>query len=373
MFSGDGIDYERDFRCRWGELVTVKKQKGISSDLRATGEWAMVVRRLMNHTGAIKVYLIRTRKYAYRLKFKWATVPEWVVIAMNSIGDKIIGFEDEAGAEDLTDVGARLEDIDIDQETDPDELENYGAGGIDEAIRALEEIEEPLQEEPIPGAMETRAHTNPNRFQVEQDAERYAGWREPEAQDVDKVVFNRSFCRTEANLIRAKDILKKAFLSRHEEAAGREATNTFYGEAAYIYFDEAMKTRPKEPWDALLKEILKGDSKRIWHGELMKNLSEEERKLILPMMKNYIEKYTPAGDFEKVKARVLVRGDLQTSIGETQGPVCRTESIFIVISIAIYQDLEVFEIDITAAYLNTPMNDDVKHKWLTLDKDVAKV
>ena len=33
----------------------------------------------------------------------------------------------------------------------------------------------------------------------------------------------------------------------------------------------------------------------------------------------------------------------------------------------------VFEIDITAAYLNTPMNDDVKHKWLILNKNVAKV
>ena len=39
--------------------------------------------------------------------------------------------------------------------------------------------------------------------------------------------------------------------------------------------------------------------------------TEEERRLILPMMKNYIKKYTPAGDFEKAKARVLVRGDLQ--------------------------------------------------------------
>ena len=94
-----------------------------------------------------------------------------------------------------------------------------------------------------------------------------------------------------------------------------------------------MKTRPQEAWDALMKEILKGDSKRIWHGDLMENLTEEERRLILPMMKKYIEKYTPAGDFEKAKARVLVRGDLQKLIGETQGPVSRTESIFIIISI----------------------------------------
>ena len=134
-----------------------------------------------------------------------------------------------------------------------------------------------------------------------------------------------------------------------------------------------MKTRPDEAWEALLKEVLKGDSKRIWHGELWVNLTLEQRELILPMMKNYIEKYLPSGEFEKSKVRVLVRGDLQELVGETQGPLTRTESIFILISIAIHRDLEIFKIDITAAYLNAPMNEDVKHKWLMLDKDVASV
>ena len=27
MFSGDVIDYERDFRCRWGELFIVKNRR----------------------------------------------------------------------------------------------------------------------------------------------------------------------------------------------------------------------------------------------------------------------------------------------------------------------------------------------------------
>ena len=31
----------------------------------------------------------------------------------------------------------------------------------------------------------------------------------------------------------------------------------------------------------------------------MENLTADERRLVLSMMKNYIEKYTPAGDFEK--------------------------------------------------------------------------
>ena len=49
------------------------------------------------------------------------------------------------------------------------------------------------------------------------------------------------------------------------------------------------------------------------------------------------------------------------------------ESIFILISIAAFYDLEIMKVDITAAYLNTPMNDNITHKWLMLDKDVASV
>ena len=55
LFTGESIDYERDFRCRWGDLVIVKKPKGISSDLGVTGEWAMIVRRSMNKTGDLPI------------------------------------------------------------------------------------------------------------------------------------------------------------------------------------------------------------------------------------------------------------------------------------------------------------------------------
>ena len=84
-------------------------------------------------------------------------MPEWVVIAMNSIGDQSIGFEDEAGAEDPTnqqvtgELGTGLDlldDIDIDQEVESDEQESYGAGEIDDAIRALEEAESGQVETP---------------------------------------------------------------------------------------------------------------------------------------------------------------------------------------------------------------------------------
>ena len=102
-------------------------------------------------------------------------------------------------------------------------------------------------------------------------------------------------------------------------------------------------------------------------------MTPEQHKLLHPMTKHYIEKNYPSAAFDNLKVRVVVRGDLQQLIGKSQGSVTRTEKFFILILIAIYHDLELFKIDITAAYLNTPMNDDVKHKWLVLYKDSASV
>ena len=103
LFTGERIDYERDFRCRWGELVIVKKPKGISSNLNVTGEWAMVVRRFMSKTGVLKAFLVGTKKYAYRLSFRSAKLPDWVITA---IGEKSIGFEDQTA--ETIDPGAEI-------------------------------------------------------------------------------------------------------------------------------------------------------------------------------------------------------------------------------------------------------------------------
>jgi hypothetical protein len=98
MFSNNRPDYMRDFRVEWGEPVVDKKPKGISSKLKVTGQWAVVVRRIMNGTGVLKVYLIQTKRYAYHLHFTRAVAPEWVLenferISLND-GTQI-GFEED--------------------------------------------------------------------------------------------------------------------------------------------------------------------------------------------------------------------------------------------------------------------------------------
>jgi hypothetical protein len=72
---------------------------------------------------------------------------------------------------------------------------------------------------------------------------------------------------------------------------------------------------------------------------------------------------------------MLTRGDQQRDdmLGETCGPVCRVEAIFMLICISLHEGYEVFLLDFVAAYLNTTMPDEVKCKWLMLDRQVAKI
>jgi hypothetical protein len=56
LLTGKSVDVMRDFCADWGELIVVKKPKGISSDLGVTGQWAVVVRCIMNHTGVLIIW-----------------------------------------------------------------------------------------------------------------------------------------------------------------------------------------------------------------------------------------------------------------------------------------------------------------------------
>jgi hypothetical protein len=67
----------------------------------------------------------------------------------------------------------------------------------------------------------------------------------------------------------------------------------------------------------------------------------------------------------------LFRGDKQLETAETEGPVCRVESILLLFQASVLLDLQIIKIDFVAAYLNTKMPEAVKHKWVLLDRYVS--
>ncbi len=58
-------------------------------------------------------------------------------------------------------------------------------------------------------------------------------------------------------------------------------------------------------------------------------------------------------------------------MGKSEGPVFHVKSLKTIMSIDTYGDYEVFTLYVTSAFLNTLMLDNVWHKWMKFEKDVA--
>ncbi len=83
----------------------------------------------------------------------------------------------------------------------------------------------------------------------------------------------------------------------------------FCGKAAILH-QEAVKKQPADAKAAFKKEILKVIEKEVWTPVHEEDLTAEERELVLPMMKIFLQKLKPENSFDKFKVRVLMRGDL---------------------------------------------------------------
>ena len=146
-FTGNKVEFIRDFRVAWGEPVIVKSPKGMASDLKTRGDWAVVVARVMNGTGVVLVYILRTGKVAARLNLKRARCPTWFIDHMNSISDvKHIGLEgDDENPEGLGwgKLDSATPSVTNQLMTDGDEEEEPMSEEVAEALSLLELRGEP--------------------------------------------------------------------------------------------------------------------------------------------------------------------------------------------------------------------------------------
>ena len=337
MFTKKEADYNRDFRIRWGEIVLAKKPRGISADLEDVSRWAIVVRRYMNRTGVLKVFILDTKRYAYVLKIARPKVPQRILDQINDMSVESNDILMEEGSSEL----------DLVESVEPTVSTPVREDGVIEPID-LAEGDEPYEE-----------------FIHEPDI----GYQELDIQDV---------AGEEAEL---PPIVQEAIL--HPEVAKlynwmsppvREKRQSVPPvRLVYTLYHEAVRNNPDAAKLAMKIEIANIKNNRVWKGCKLEWLTPDERKLILSIMSNYTEKYTPSDIFDKCKIRICIRGDQQVIVAETEGPVCRVETIFVLFSIAVFYNLEVFTIDFVSAYLNTPMPIEVKHRWVLLDRVVSQL
>jgi hypothetical protein len=308
LFTGNQTDYMRDLRVEWGEPV-VKKPKEIVSYLKVTGQWGVVVRCMMKGTGVLKVYLVQSKRFAYRLHFMPAVAPEWVLESLKELNpDMSIGFEADSENYEVEISEVIAEDgnkHDYTYKSAEEEVEVEIIGGSDHAQVVMQSVK----------SVEDAWHD----MAIKQEKVKVETLQEPEIEEEGKVKAEiqtgpglyvtrsgRVSCPTSRLIETAYALIRETYRENFSESGNnitKEIVECTYSMQKALLFQNAMKSRPDEAMKALREEVIKAMKINIWHP-VHKDLSEEERKLVILQMINYFEKYKPDATFDKFKVRV---------------------------------------------------------------------
>lgn len=111
--------------------------------------------------------------------------------------------------------------------------------------------------------------------------------------------------------------------------------------------------------ESILKELRQMVEKEVWEVLDKTKLSNAQLKKAIRSTMFLTEKFTAAGDFDKLKARLVAGGDGQDKslYGNLSSPTVAQETVMLVIAIAAVEGRRVTTIDITGAYLECDMKE----------------
>ena len=129
--------------------------------------------------------------------------------------------------------------------------------------------------------------------------------------------------------------------------------------AFVISWNRAIKTYGEPARKSIEKELQQFIDKAVWHPVSFKGLSKQQRKAIIRAKMFVTEKFFPNGDFDKIKSRLVARGDMQDrslyAEDDTSAPTADLSSVLSIAAIAACESRYVATCDIGGAFLNADM------------------
>ena len=119
---------------------------------------------------------------------------------------------------------------------------------------------------------------------------------------------------------------------------------------------EAMEGPHREQFkEAMQKEVDALEKHGTWQGTLRSSIPEGAE--VVPLTWAFRIKRLPNGDFDKFKARLVVRGDLQSDEQETFAPVVKWSTIRTVLVFALKMGLKTRQIDFDNTFVQAELSD----------------
>jgi hypothetical protein len=148
--------------------------------------------------------------------------------------------------------------------------------------------------------------------------------------------------------------------------------------AFVISWQRAIKNYGEPAAEAIKKELQQMIDKKVWHPRSLAGLTKKERKNAIRAKMFVKEKFFPSGGFDKIKARLVARGDQQDRTmytdDDTSSPTVEQTSVMSVAAIAACESRYVATCDIGGAFLNADMfKESGKKVIIRLDKSMAQM
>jgi hypothetical protein len=139
----------------------------------------------------------------------------------------------------------------------------------------------------------------------------------------------------------------------------------------HISAKKAIKQFGRKALLAALDELAQMPEKKVFVPQDVRRLSNNQLRKVIRSSMFFKEKYSPSGDFEKLKARLVAGGDQQDKslYEDISSPTVSTSAVFIIAAIAAREQRKIVTVDITGAYLNADMGGE--EVLMRLDKLMA--
>ena len=242
------------------------------------------------------------------------------------------GADDAAEDNDLESVDTQLPDV----EDQPDDV--YSAGNWEDRQQIIRDIfgDDDDEEEP----------------QLEQ--EQVAQEAEIEKQAEDSVEDRR-------------------YPGRERRQPIRYATDSIYG--LKLSISEGIAQHGFEAVMSTVKEVKQMLDEDVWEGVESNTLTAEEWKSVISSMLFLKEKYSPAGEFLKLKSRLVAGGHQQVRelYGDSSSPTVATQTVMMIVTIAAAEGRSVAAVDVPGAFLKSDMPTDGPAVFMKLNKFITSV
>ena len=143
-----------------------------------------------------------------------------------------------------------------------------------------------------------------------------------------------------------------------------------YFKSYHIQFKRALEKYGRKGVTTALEELRQLHEFRTWDAVKISTLSKEQRRRIIQSSLFFKEKFFADGSFDKLKARLVAGGHMQDKslYDDLSSPTVNLASVFMVACVAARDGEYVMAVDVTGAYLNAKVKDEV---LMRLNKPIA--